>query len=265
MKFVRTLLVLVPVLLLAHLAFAEKDVAALLTDTQNNQPAVPTNNGSFHDMTSSFERFFHTWFIVKLFASLLLSVLLAMLIAQHPRRSTRLNPLSDHEERKSLVVLAVVGAVVAELVQVNSAMALVIFGIGGLIRFRTVLDNPKITGKAILCVLLGLSCGLGQWATAVFVTVFAWLLILWLEMHLSARVKIRVGEKGNLQDTYKAAVDALKMMHCRVKSSSIMIEKRQVIALVFIPSGTDPKELETLLEAKLPRSSSATSVEIEVE
>jgi hypothetical protein len=264
MKFVRLILVIVPVLLLTQFAFAEKDVAALLTDAANS-PAAPSNNGSFHDMTQSFERFFHTWFIVKLFAGLALSVLLAMLIAQHPRRSTRLNPLSDHEERKSLVVLAVVGAVVAELVQVNTSMALVIFGIGGLIRFRTVLDNPKITGKAILCVLLGLSCGLGQWATAVFVTVFAWLLILWLEMHLSARVKIRVGEKGNLQDTYKAAVDALRMLHCRVKSSSILVEKRQVIALVFIPSGTDPKELETLLMAKLPRYSSESSVEIEVE
>jgi len=164
-----------------------------------------------------------------------------------------------------LVVLAVVGAVVAELVQVNSSMALVIFGIGGLIRFRTVLDNPKITGKAILCVLLGLACGLGQWATAVFVTVFAWLLILYLEMHLSARVKIRVGEKGNVQDTYKAVVDALKVLHCRVKSSSILSEKRQVIALVFIPSGVDPKELEAQLLAKLPKSSSVSEVEIEVE
>jgi uncharacterized membrane protein YhiD involved in acid resistance len=114
-------------------------------------------------------------------------------------------------------------------------------------------------------VLLGLACGLGQWATAVFVTVFAWLLILFLEMHLSARVKIRVGEKGNVQDTYKAAVDALKVLHCRVKSSSILTEKRQVIALVFIPSGVDPKELEAQLLAKLPKSSSVSEVEIEVE
>ena len=263
MKRIQNIFILLSILFVTQFAFAEKDLGELLTKAATT--TTQSNGGAFNDISQSFERFIHTWFIIKLFSGLLLSVLLATLIAQHPRRSSRLNPLSDHEECKSLVVLAVVGAVVAELVQVNSSMALVIFGIGGLIRFRTVLDNPKITGKAILCVLLGLACGLGQWATAVFVTVFAWLLILYLEMHLSARVKIRVGEKGNVQDTYKAAVDALKLLHCRVKSSSILVEKRQVIALVFIPSGMDPKELEAQLAAKLPKSSSASEVEIEVE
>jgi hypothetical protein len=34
---------------------------------------------------------------------------------------------------------------------------------------------------------------------------------------------------------------------------------------VFIPSGVDPKELEAQLLAKLPKSSSVSEVEIEVE
>jgi hypothetical protein len=124
---------------------------------------------------------------------------LAALIAAHPRRSTRLDPLSDLEERKTLILMGLVGAVVAELVSVDSTMALVIFGIGGLIRFRTVLRNPKITGKAIMVVLIGLACGLGQFATAIFVTAFAWALIMWLESHLSARIKVRVHERVSLQ------------------------------------------------------------------
>ena len=41
-----------------------------------------------------------------------------------------------------------VGAVVAELSGTSQTLAFVIFGIGALLRFRTVLDNPKLTVKA---------------------------------------------------------------------------------------------------------------------
>src|SRR5439155_10375779 len=38
-------------------------------------------------------------------------------------------------------------------------------------------DNPKLTGKAITVVVVGLACGMGSWAMAVFVTGFTWLLV----------------------------------------------------------------------------------------
>ena len=46
-----------------------------------------------------------------------------------------------------------VGAIVAELSGSSQTLAFVIFGIGALLRFRTVLDNPKVTGKAITVVV----------------------------------------------------------------------------------------------------------------
>jgi len=55
-------------------------------------------------------------------------------------------------------------------------MAFVIFGIGSLVRFRTVLDNPKLTGKAIMVIVIGLACGMNQWAMAAFVTAVTWVL-----------------------------------------------------------------------------------------
>ena len=83
------------------------------------------------------------------------------------------DPLADLEERKALILLGVVGAVVAELSGTSQTLAFVIFGIGALLRFRTVLDNPKLTGKAIMVVVVGLACGMGSWAMAVFVTALA--------------------------------------------------------------------------------------------
>jgi hypothetical protein len=247
-------------------AFASGEGKAdLMHQLAGETAAQPGNAGSHDRLLGSFDQFTHVWFITRLVVGLVLSVLLALLIAAHPRRSTRLDPLSDLEERKTLILMGMVGAVVAELVSVESTMALVIFGIGGLIRFRTVLRNPKITGKAILVVLIGLACGLGQFATAIFVTAFAWALIMWLESHLSARIKVRVHERINLHDAYVAVLEYLRANHCRVKSSMLVEGKHQVVAMIHFPSGRDPKAMETDLKAAMPRGGEGCDVEIEVE
>ncbi len=82
------------------------------------------------------------FFILRLFLSLTLSVVTASIIAWHPRSSNR-EALAELEERKTLMILGMVGAAVAELSMINHSLALVIFGIGALLRFRTVLDNPE--------------------------------------------------------------------------------------------------------------------------
>ena len=247
-------------LVATSLALATGEKALLTVATQKSSES---NGGSFERLTASFEQFSHVWFIVRLAAGLLLSVLLAAFIAAHPRRSTRLDPLSDLEERKTLVLLGMVGAVVAELVSVDSTMALVVFGIGGLIRFRTVLRNPKVTGKAILVVLLGLACGLGQFATAIFVTAFAWALIMWLESHMSAFVKVRVGDKIDLGEAYSAVLGYMHAKHCRVKNSMMIEAKHQIAAMIHFPSHIDPKAMAAELKSALPRSGDGCDVEVE--
>ena len=117
-------------------------------------------------MQRSLEQFAHPEFLLRLFLSFTLAVACAWLVAWHPRRSSRLDSLSDLEERKTLVILGMVGAIVAELSGTNQTLAFVIFGIGALLRFRTVMDNPKLTGKAITVVVIGLACGMGSWTMA---------------------------------------------------------------------------------------------------
>ena len=111
---------------------------------------------SWLSIQNSIQQFGHPEFILRLFLSLSLAVACAWAIAWHPRRTSLMNPLSDLEERKALILLGVVGAVVAELSGTSQTLAFVIFGIGALLRFRTLLDNPKLTGKAIMVVVVGL-------------------------------------------------------------------------------------------------------------
>jgi hypothetical protein len=221
------------------------------------------HGNSWESIQHSIEQFAHPEFILRLFLSLGLAVACAQAIAWHPRRSSLQNPLGDLEERKALILLGMVGAVIAELSGTSQTLAFVIFGVGALLRFRTALDNPKLTGKAIIVVVVGLACGMGSWAMAVFVTIFSWLLIYWLDSHSSCRIRIRLEDDVDPQPIFGMMQSLLVSHHCRLQSSALYEEKGQMVFVLYIPAGIDPKKLEMEMRSKLKKSD-ASKIDIDV-
>jgi hypothetical protein len=215
-----------------------------------NSGMDPKGN-SWVSIQQSVEQFGHPEFILRLFLSLSLAVGCAYAIAWHPRRASLADPLADLEERKALILLGVVGAVVAELSGTSQTLAFVIFGIGALLRFRTLLDNPKLTGKAIMVVVVGLACGMGSWAMAVFVTGFSWVLVYWLDSHSSCRVRIRLDDGEDPKPVFGTVQSLLVSHKCRLQSSALYEDKGQMVFLLYIPSGVDPRELEAEVRSSL--------------
>jgi hypothetical protein len=205
---------------------------------------------------NSFEDFLHPIIALRLFINLAMAVACGCLIAWHPR-STRVESTSSLEERKTLVVLAVLGAVIAEVTGINQALAFVIFGIGSLLRFRTALNNPKLTGKAITVVVVGLACGLGAWAMAAFVTGFVWILIFWLDSRIGCRLRIRLAPEVDLELPFGAVQALLTSRDCRVQSSTINTAKRRLVFLMHIPAALDLTQLEKDIRATEPKTSDA--------
>jgi hypothetical protein len=215
---------------------------------------IDPKGNSWVSIQQSVEQFGHPEFILRLFLSLSLAVGCAYAIAWHPRRASLMDPLADLEERKALILLGVVGAVVAELSGTSQTLAFVIFGIGALLRFRTLLDNPKLTGKAIMVVVVGLACGMGSWAMAVFVTGFSWLLVFWLDSHSSCRVRIRLDDGEDPKPVFGTVQSLLVSHKCRLQSSALYEDKGQMVFLLYIPSGVDPRELEAEVRSKLRKN-----------
>jgi hypothetical protein len=224
---------------------------------------IDPKGNSWLSIEKSVEQFAHPSFILRLFLSLSLAVGCAFAIAWHPRRASLRDPLRDFEERKALILLGVVGAVVAELSGTSQTLAFVIFGIGALLRFRTVLDNPKLTGKAIMVVVVGLACGMGSWAMAVFVTAFSWLLMFWLDSHSSCRVRIRLDDTEDPKPVFDAVQSLLVSHKCRVQSSSLYEDKGSMIFLLYLPNGVDPTRLEHEVRAKL-RKNQVSKIAVDV-
>jgi hypothetical protein len=218
---------------------------------------------SWVSIQQSVEQFGHPDFILRIFLSLTLAVGCAWVIAWHPRRASLHDPLADLEERKALILLGVVGAVIAELSGTSQTLAFVIFGIGALLRFRTLLDNPKLTGKAIMIVVVGLACGMGSWAMAVFVTAFSWLLLFWLDSHSSCRVRIRLDDGEDPKPVFGVVQSLLVSHKCRLQSSSLYEDKGQMVFLLYIPTDVDPAELESEVRSAL-RKNHVSKIDVDV-
>jgi hypothetical protein len=215
---------------------------------------IDLTGNSWLSIHHSIEQFEHPEFILRIFLGLALAVGCAWVIAWHPRRASLSDPLADFEERKVLILLGVVGAVIAELTGTSQTLAFVIFGIGALLRFRTLLDNPKLTGKAIIVVVVGLACGMGSWAMAVFVTAFTWLLLYWLDSHTSCRIRIRLDDTQDPKPVFGMVQSLLVSHKCRLQSSALYEDKGQMVFLLYIPAGIDPRQLEEEVRSKLQKN-----------
>jgi len=247
--------------MLSSVAFAANP-AAELAKAKSTGGIEPKGN-SWVSIQESVEQFGHPDFILRLFLSLALAVGCAWVIAWHPRRASLHDPLADLEERKALILLGVVGAVIAELSGTSQTLAFVIFGIGALLRFRTLLGNPKLTGKAIMIVVVGLACGMGSWAMAVFVTAFSWLLLFWLDSHTSCRVRIRLDETEDPKPVFGMVQSLLVSHKCRLQSSSLYEDKGQMVFLLYIPTGVDPGVLEAEVRSRL-RKNRVSKIDVDV-
>jgi len=261
LRTVAAVAVIAAICMLASVAFGANPAEELAKSTGGIK--IDPKGNSWESIQQSIQQFADPKFILRLFLSLSLAVGCAWAIAWHPRRASLADPLADLEERKALILLGVVGAVVAELSGTSQTLAFVIFGIGALLRFRTLLDNPKLTGKAIMVVVVGLACGMGSWAMAVFVTAFSWLLVFWLDSHSSCRVRIRLDDGEDPKPVFGTVQSLLVSHKCRLQSSALYEDKGQMVFLLYIPTGVDPRELEAEVREKL-RKNHVSKISVDV-
>ena len=191
-----------------------------------------------------------------------LAVGLATVLAYHPRTTTRRDLVEASEERKTLVILGVIGAVVSALVVIDQSMALVIFGIGSLIRFRTVIGNPHMTGRAILVVVIGLACGLSQFVTAIVIAAAAWVVIWWLHARRAACIKVRVPAGADGTRAQLLAAESLRQLKCRVQSQRSGTSGRTTTFVALVPAAMADEALIESLKSRLLHEVGQVEVEL---
>jgi uncharacterized membrane protein YhiD involved in acid resistance len=137
-----------------------------------------------------------------------LATAMASALALRPRR--RGTPARNLAVIHTQILLAVVGALVMLVVGQSLARAFGIVGAAGLVRYRAKIDDPKDAGVMLSTLAIGLATGVGQWALAIFGTVFL-LALLWIveSFEPAPRRTLSIRLKTKDTPTLKAQVEAL--------------------------------------------------------
>jgi hypothetical protein len=184
------------------------------------------------------------WLLLDMVLVLLLALLLGAIIAYHPATRRRLSTLEHFEQPKTLLMYSVVAAVVALIVEVQPTMAFVIFGIGGLLRFRTMVGDAKDTGRVILVTVVGLCCGLKIFIVAIPATVIGWLLIYALEQQIAGIIRVSgVGEQA-MHESTRAYRTLIARSGCTIIGEQTKFIKREFAFVVKAPPALDRDQLQ---------------------
>jgi len=200
-------------------------------------------------LREGWEDFGNIAYIVDVSLMLLLSIILAAVIAYHPSTRRKASNITEFEQPKTFLMYAMVGALIAQLVQTYPPMALVIFGIGGLLRFRTVVGEAKDTGRVILVTVVGLCCGLKIFVAAVLATLIGWVLIWYLESQNAGRIVVKGLKDSDIlaaAETYRGIIG---VAGCAVIRERKNLTKGRVTFIVKTPPDLDAEALEEAFES----------------
>jgi hypothetical protein len=193
---------------------------------------------------AGFRSFADGWQVLDMAVVFLMAAGLGAIIAYHPRTRAKASTLAELEQPKTFILYALVGAVIAKIVEANSAMAFVVFGIGGLMRFRTDVGPAKDTGRVILTAVVGVCCGLKLLVVAIPATAFGWILLWILERETYTRLLV----KGVPAEVLTAAGDAYRRLlseaGCRILGERKKVAEGQVSFVFATPPSFDRERFE---------------------
>ena len=111
----------------------------------------------------------------------LIAAILATFLAFRWRRGLPIQKRNPYVAQTQ-ILLAVVAAAMMMIVGDSAARAFGIFAAASLVRFRTNIRDPKETTVLLICLGVGLACGVGRLDMAIVLTVFV-MFILWIMEH----------------------------------------------------------------------------------
>lgn len=179
------------------------------------------------------------------------ATLSGIVLAYHPVYRGRPKSMEDLELAKTLIIYSVAGALIAIICTANPAMAFVIFGIGGLMRFRTNLDSSKSTGHAIIGTLVGLCWGLSLQLVGVLATAFFWVMIFFLERATVIELIVGGVKVSNMAGSADAYREAIGRAGCRLSAHHKNFKKGEMAFVFKLPRAIPMEKVIAEVE-KLP-------------
>lgn len=212
-----------------------------------SEMAQPGEIISFHHV--GFENF--DWHILAvILARLALAGVLGAIIAYRPWR--RFIPwYFERTESGAQVLIAVSGALMTSVIGNNVALAFGLVGLGGFIRFRSGIKDPREAGVMFLMIGIGMACGIGKMPLALVAVVCGVVLLTSLDMvehrrRQVARRRIRLSGVEQPRD-FEPQIRNLLAKHVTIRGSKINVKRDEVSVDVYGDRFDTAGEVLTLL------------------
>lgn len=165
--------------------------------------------------------------LVLFVTDVLVVAAISALVAYHPCRRRHRLSLSELKTPRFFYLYGLLGLAIGFLVEQHGyIIGFVVFGIGGLVRFRTDLENSDDTVEMIIVTFLGLCVGLNLPVMAILIALAAWVIL-----YLTGRlVGYELNLKSEDRETLETELEAL---------SGCLAERRWPLMQVARPDSKD--------------------------
>jgi hypothetical protein len=186
--------------------------------------------------------------MVEALAALSLAAALGAALAFHPTTRRSIDTREEAELPKVSIMYALVGAVVGVVVlEYGIVIGFIVFGLGGLMRFRTDLSSTRDTGRLIIVTLVGLISGLNLPHFAVLSAAFAWGLIYIFDGHPVCALEVKEIPKGRVKDAAAAYRAVLAELKCTLISENKSFSKSRIDYVFRAPRASTQASLHQAL------------------
>jgi hypothetical protein len=187
-------------------------------------------------------------FIGNSIGILVLATLLGALVGYHPATRRTIDGLHEADMPHVYVMYAVIGAVIGVAVrEFGTVVGVVVFGIGGLIRFRSAADSTRDTVRLIIVTLVGLTAGLGLLHFAVIITLFTFALIYVFDTSPPYRIRIEGMARDRTAPCAEVYRGILKGHGCSIIAEHHSLEKGRIEFVFRLPRRSTRGRLEAEL------------------
>jgi hypothetical protein len=190
--------------------------------------------------------------LLQMFLALALALFLGAVIAFHPTTVRTVDTRQEAEFPKVLIMYALVGAVVGVIVHKHPVVGFVIFGLGGLMRFRTESPTTRDTGRLIIVTLIGLIAGLDFPNFAMMATAFAWILIFVFDGSPVCQLEVHEIPKGQVKGAAEAYRATLTELGCKIISEDKSFSKSRIDYVIRTPRDKTQAVLHAALCERIP-------------
>jgi hypothetical protein len=160
----------------------------------------------------------------------------------------------ERTESGAQVLISVAGAMMVQVVGTNTALAFALVGLGGFIRFRSGIKDPREAGVMFLMIGIGMAAGIGNMPVALVAAIFGIPLLIVLDYGETrrrslARRRVRFGsipEPRKLEPDIRSALEKV----VNVRGSKIRVRQEEIVIDFIGDKLRSAGEVVALLEAR---------------